>query len=254
MLFLNYKSKRKRIIPIITSIILALVTFVFGTFWDPLGYKALSSIPAFLLSIVVLLIGQIIAIQSEVDKVSDTSDIVCNTVKSYIHVTKIGTPKKAWEYVISRLSAMEYVQNTSFNYDDEINQTKYRLYSSDVYQKSLKEIACSIKKGLLWQDIGDSTAIGRFKTIVNLIPDNSEGSYAYRLISQAEPQLGFIILTYKDGTREVLFNWDFRDIPQDPIVMLSRDEEIINMFAAQHRGLWRVSTEDYDTKTTRSTS
>ena len=106
--------KWKRIIPIITSIILAMIAFIFGTFLDPFDYKALSSIPAFLFSIVVLLIGQIISIQPEVDKVSDTSDIICDTVKSYIHVTKIGTPKKAWEYVISRLPVMDYVQNTEY--------------------------------------------------------------------------------------------------------------------------------------------
>ena len=251
---LNNNSKWKRIIPIITSIILSVITFIFGTFWDPFDYKTLSSIPAFLFSIVVLLIGQIISIQSEVDKVSDTSDIICDTVKSYIHVTKIGTPKKAWEYVIRRLPVMDYVQNTSFNYKDEIDQTEYRLYGSDIYQKSLREIASQVKKGLQWQDIGDSTAIERFRAITDLIPENIKGNYACRLISQTEPQLGFIILTYKDGTKEVLFNWDFRDIPQDPVVLLSRDEEIINMFAAQHRGLWRVSTEHYDTKVTKSTS
>ena len=169
---MNNNSKWKRIIPIITSIILSVITFVFGTFWDPFNYKTLSSIPAFLFSIVVLLIGQIISIQSEVDKVSDTSDIICDTVKSYIHVTKIGTPKKAWEYVISRLPVMDYVQNTSFNYKDEIDQTEYRLYGSDIYQKSLREIASQVKKGLQWQDIGDSPAIERFRAITDLIPEN----------------------------------------------------------------------------------
>ena len=251
---MNTNSKWKRITPIMTSIILAVVAFVFGSIWDPLSYKSLSAIPAFLLSIVILLIGQIISIQSEVNKVSDTSDVICDTVKSNIHVTKIGTPKKAWEYVISRLPILDYVQNTSFNYEDELDQTEYRLYSSDIYQKSLREIAIQIKRGLQWQDIGDHTAVERFRTIVNLIPESIKGNYSCRLISQAEPQLGFIILTYIDGTKEVLFNWDFRDIPQDPVVLLSRDEEIINMFAAQHRGLWRVSTEHYDTKITRSTS
>ena len=247
-------SRWKRSFPIISSIILAVIAFVFGTFWDPLSYKALSAIPAFLLSVVILLIGQVISIQSEVDKVSDTSETICDTVKNYIHVTKMGTPKHAWKYVISRLPVLDFVQNTSFNYKDEIDQTEYRLYSSDTYKKSLKEISNHVKKGLQWQDIGDKTAIERYRAISDLIPENIKGNFSYRLISQTEPQLGFIILTYKDGTKEVLFNWDFRDIPQDPVVLLSREEEIINMFAAQHRGLWRVSTEHYDTKATRSTS
>lgn len=152
-------SRWKRSFPIISSIILAVIAFVFGTFWDPLSYKALSAIPAFLLSVVILLIVQVISIQSEVDKVSDTSETICDTVKNYIHVTKMGPPKHAWKYVISRFPVLDFVQNTSFNYKDEIDQTEYRLYSSDTYKKSLKEISNHVKKGLQWQDIGDKTAI-----------------------------------------------------------------------------------------------
>ena len=74
------------------------------------------------------------------------------------------------------------------------------------------------------------------------------------MIKQEEPQVGFIILTYRDGTVEVLFNWDFREIPQDPVVLLSRDQEIISMFSAQYKGLWRVAVEDYDNIATKSTS
>ena len=86
------------------------------------------------------------------------------------------------------------------------------------------------------------------------VSDNAKGHYSYKLIKQSEPQIGFILLTYKDGTKEVLFNWDFRDIPQDPVVLLSRDEEIFNMFAAQYRGLLRVSINDYDSIAIKSTS
>ena len=51
-----------------------------------------------------------------------------------------------------------------------------------------------------------------------------------------------------------MFNWDFRDIPQDPVVLLSRDQEILNMFAAQYKGLWRVGVVNYDNSAIRSTS
>lgn len=244
----------QRSIPSLISLILAVISFVFGTIIDPLKFDVLSAIPAFLLSIVILLIGQILTIQSEVDKVSNESSEICSTVKNSIHVTKIGTPKKAWEYVVSRLAVLDYVQNTSFNYEDEIEQTEYRLYSADIYKKSIKDISNNIKRGLQWQDIGDLSAKDRFETISQLISNPTKGSYEYRFITQTDPQIGFIILTYTDGTKEVLFNWDFRDIPHDPIVLLSRDEDIINMFAAQHRGLWRSATEHYDTMATKSTS
>ena len=52
----------------------------------------------------------------------------------------------------------------------------------------------------------------------------------------------------------VLKKFYLRDIPQDPVVLLSRDTEILNMFAAQCKGLWRVAVEDYDSRATKSTS
>lgn len=249
------KSIKTSKVALYTSSILALIAFVLTYFLDPLEYTLQSpfaAIPAFLLSIVILIIGQIISIQCEVEKVSSDSDRICETVKNYLHVTKMGTPKSAWKYVIDRLPGLEYVQNTSFNFNDEIDKTSKRLYDDDIYQKSIDEIVKSVEQGLHWEDIGDRSAVDRLRRVK--IHKNAKGRYMFRLIDQTEPQIGFILLTYKDGTTEVLFNWDFREIPQDPVVLLSRDHEIFNMFAAQYTGLWHVAAEDYDSRATRSTS
>lgn len=239
--------------------ILALVAFVLGYYLDPLSlgeHTSLSAMPAFLLSVVILIITHIIATHNEVEKVSFDSSEVYEAVKSYLHVTKIGTPKKAWEYIMSRLPVLDYVQNTSFNFEDEGTETTERLYADESYQRSAAEIAHYVEQGLTWRDIGDESAEERFKKISTCASSkrNHSGHYEYRLISQAEPQIGFVLLTYKDGTIEVLFNWDFRDIPHDPTVLLSRDSEILNMFAAQFKGLWRASVQSYDNNATRSTS
>jgi len=167
----------------------------------------------------------------------------------------MGTPKKAWKYIIDRLSILEYVQNTSFNFGDENIQSTERLYEDDNYIQSFIEIAHYVEQGLKWKDIGDQGAIYRFHKIRSNITKNKYiNNYTFRLITQSEPQIGFILLTYKDGTKEVLFNWDFRDIPHDPVVLLSRDAEIFDMFAAQFKGLERVAVEDYDNMATKSTS
>ena len=118
----------------------------------------------------------------------------------------------------------------------------------------MSKIARQINQGLIWKDIGDASAIKRFNKINCLVEEKYKANYQYKLISQLEPQIGFIILTYKDGTTEVLFNWDFRDIPQDPVVLLSRDQIILDMFAAQYKGLWRVAVVNYDSSATKSTS
>lgn len=250
-------NSKKQLVLLIFNSILSVIVFVITYFIDPLRYTSqstLAAIPAFLLSIIVLIIGQNISTHNEVEKVSEDSELICETVKNYLHVTKMGTPKSAWEYIINRLPVLEYVQNTSFNFEDETEQTNERLYDGNSYQQSYSKIAKYVNQGLVWKDIGDSSALKRFKKIDERVIEKSKGHYQYKLITQTEPQIGFIILTYKDGTTEVLFNWDFRDIPQDPVVLLSRDQEILNMFAAQYKGLWRMAVDDYDSKAIKSTS
>lgn len=252
----KYKSKKKLVL-LIFNLILSIVVFVIAYFIDPLQYatnSSLAAVPAFLLSIIVLIIGQTINIHNETEKVEEDSELICETVKNYLHITKIGTPKHAWDYVMNRLPIIEYVQNTSFNFMNEIEQTNERLYSGISYQQSFNIISNQVNQGLIWKDIGDSSALNRFKQIQEKVSGKGKGQYLYKLISQSEPQIGFIILTYKDGSTEVLFNWDFREIPQDPVVLLSREQEIINMFAAQYKGLWNIAVEDYDNKATKSTS
>lgn len=249
--------EKKQYIILTISPLLALVSFVITYYIDPLNYgtnASLASIPAFLLSIIILVIGQIIAIHNEVERMSIDSERIYETVKSYLNVTKLGTPQSAWKYIIDKLSVLDYVQNTSFNFDKEYEITEERLYDGDTYQQSFNKIAKYVCKGLQWKDVGDSSALKRFRKIDSLISNNSKGHYYYKFIQQSEPQISFILLTYKDGTKEVLFNWDFRDIPQDPVVLLSRDDEIFNMFAAQYTSLWRVAVTDYDNKATKSTS
>ena len=248
---------RKQLLILIVSPILSLISFILTYFLDPLNYQehvSLAAIPAFLLSIIILVIAQIITIHNEVEKVSVDSERICETVKNYLHVTKMGTPQSAWRYIIERLPILEYVQNTSFNFEDEKEESSERLYNNDVYQQSLKTISKYVNKGLKWHDVGDASAIERFRQISSSIPKTSKGRYSYKLITQSEPQIGFILLTYKDGRTEVLFNWDFRDIPQDPIVLLSMETEIYTMFAAQYKSLWRVAVSDYDNNATKSTS
>lgn len=250
-------SSTKQLILLIFNSVLTIATFVITYYIDPLKYtlqSSLAAVPAFLLSIIVLIIGQNITTHNEVQKVSEDSELICETVKNYLHVTKMGTPKYAWEYIINRLPVLDYVQNTSFNFEDEEIQTNERLYDGTSYQQSFAKIAKNVNQGLTWKDIGDKSALERFKKIDSQVSEKHKGNYQYKLIAQSEPQIGFVILTYKDGTKEVLFNWDFRDIPQDPVVLLSRDTEILNMFAAQCKGLWRVAVEDYDSRATKSTS
>lgn len=253
----NKTTIKKKRISLIISPILSLVSFVLTYYIDPLKYTTqspLAAIPAFLLSILILIIGHVITINNEVEKISDNSELVYETVKNHLSITKMGTPKSAWNYIINRLPVIEYVQNTSFNYKEENDTSRERLYDDIEYEQSLLNISDHINNGLRWIDIGDQTAIDRFERITSKICKKAKGHYKYYLISQAEPQIGFILITYKDGTKEVLFNWDYREIPQDPVVLLSRDNVIFDMFAAQYKGLLHAAVNPYDSKAIKSTS
>ena len=181
-------------IPLVISPVLAIVSFILTYFLDPLKYSSQSSlaaIPAFLLSTIILIIGQTISTHTEVEKVSADSERVYESVKNYLHITKMGTPKSAWQYIINRLPVLEYVQNTSFNFEEESEQTQERLYDSISYQHSIDEIAKYINQGLIWKNIGDQSALERFKAINQKVNEKSKNKYQHRIISQKEPQMGF---------------------------------------------------------------
>jgi len=170
------------------------------------------------------------------------------TQKQHIKIVKMGTPKSAWNYVIDILPVLECAYNTSFNFDDaQYKQSNERLYESDAYKKSLIKIARQVEKGLTWKDVGDSTALERFHKIESSInKSKSVGIYEFKIIGHIEPQMNFILLTHKDGTSEVLFNWDFRNIPHDPIVHLTKDRDMYAMYLMQFEDLWRVAVKNYD--------
>jgi hypothetical protein len=240
--------------------VLSLVSFVLAYYVDPLqfgNHKALAAIPAFLLAIVVLLISHNLAALRELERASGFSDRIYEAVKDYLHVTKVGSPEAAFEYVLARLPILQEVRNTTFNLPDEAERSDEKFYETPTYGTTARRVAEWAAKGHRWKDIGDLRAIGRLRAIEQLATRTSgkrKSGYQYRLLARNEPQINFILLSYPDGSTEALFNWDFRNIGQDPTVLLSRDRDIVEMFAVQFEHLWRVSSPDHDSRATRSTS
>jgi hypothetical protein len=240
--------------------VLSLVAFVATYYVDPLnfGHRApLAAVPAFLLSVVVLLISHNLASFLELERASNDSDRIYEAVKDYLHVTKLGSPEKAIQYVLARLPILQDVRNTSLNIRDELERADERLYETVTYSGLARHVAHWSSRQLRWKDIGDAAAAPRMRAISALVSEASRKEklhYQYKLIEHTEPQINFILLTYPDGTSEVLFNWDFRNIGQDPVVLLSRDRDIIEMFAVQFEYLWRSASPDHDNTAVRSTS
>ncbi len=228
--------------------VIAIIVFLFTYWLDPLGYgpkQVATAIPAFLFSIIILFIEHGRIISKEAKKSSELSDRVYDAVKNYLHVIRVGSPIKAMEYINTRVSTLSEIKNTSFNTIQEIERSNEKFYSMEEYNKFQKEICKYIAKSLLCKELGDKYALKRFRDTFNLTKKSDK--YKYRLISHIEPQMNFIILEYKDGNKEVLFNWDFRGLGQDPIVLLSRDDKIVEMFYLHYNNLWENASLDYDT-------
>ena len=238
--------------------VLSIVTF-FGAYYLDLASLSsnspsqISAIPAFLLSVVVLLICHLVSTTGEVSKMTIQSKHMEQAVKNHLHIVEIGSPEFALEYIHSRIASLREVKNTSFNLSDEIERSNEKFYDSPIYTDLSIAIQSFTKDRLIWKDVGDRYAVDRFrKTKRGCI----ESKYTYRLINHCDPQINFILIEYKNGDREVLFNWDFRKGGEDPIVLLSREPKLLSMFSCHFDELWRKASQDHDFVAidTRSTS
>lgn len=256
----SIKDKAKRLdiwMPIVSGPILSLVTFFLSYLLDPLDLKETKGIPSFFLSIIFLMIGQWFATIQELQKTTTHTDRLYAAIKNYLHVTPIGSPAEAFRYILGRMPVLCEVKNTSFNYEYETERADEKLYETEIYDEVSRNVSLLCCQQLLWKDIGDALALDRFRFIYENALQNSKGraiKYKYKIISHNEPQINFIILEYNDGTKEVLFNWDFRGMGQDPTVLISRDNHIVEMFTIQFNLLWRRASEDHDNQAIKSTS
>lgn len=247
-------------LPLVIGPVLSLTAFVLAYLVDPLNFgarKTLAALPAFLLAIVVLLISHNLAMFREVQRASVYSDRIYEAVKDYLHVTKVGSPEIAMQYILGRVPILQEVRNTMFNIRDEVERADEKLYDTAGYATAPRQIAEWTTKGLIWKDIGDRTSVHRLREIASrssAAAGKRQSKYQFRLIAHSEPQMNFIVLSYPDGSSDVLFNWDFRNLGHDPVVLLSRDRDIVQMFLIQFEHLWRGASRDHDSTVDISTS
>lgn len=258
------KSKKEMWLKIFTSglgPVLSLISFVVVSYFDLFKFgerQELATIPALLLSIIILYIGHIVDSSIENRRNNDKYENIQDSIKTYLHVIKIGTTEVSFNYILNNLNNATCVKNTSFTIPSEADVADEELYSTATYKSATKKISEFACNGKLWKDVGDKRAIERFRKIhMSYASDENQEDpkYQYRLLINNIPQINFTILEYEDRESEVLFNWDYKAIGQKPLVLLSRDKTIINMFNMHFEHLWRVSSKDHDIdkKDTKST-
>lgn len=229
------------------GIVLSLIAFFVLLKGDPFGLTRVSGNPehtAFFVSIIVLLLTEKLAsIQRKVENETIGNNIV-EMVKSSHSVTQFRDPRSAIHYVRAQLPQLRDVENISVNMKEEIEHVDSQLYRASEYSDLKREIAQCVMNGLRWRDIGDQYAETRFSDIANMIiRESSQGIYKYKFLKHKEPQMTFIVLRYRNGSpTEVLFNWDYRQPGQEPIVLLSRDERIVQMYSIHFSNLWQTAS------------
>ena len=235
-------------------LIAGLSTGFFGITDDEL----LGVVSSALTAIFTLLVGHTISTRDKLTDASRLSDRLSDAIKNYLHVTRAGSAPQALEYITSRLPSLSEVRGTMLNFGDESETANDKLYDSQQYANFEAAIPPATARGLLWRDIGDPETVKRLRRILNAAEEEAGArrshKYRYRIIKTKLPQMNFSILTFVNGDVELLFNWDYRALGRDPIVLLSRDEVIVDMFSQHFELLWRKASSDHDISATRSTS
>ena len=243
------------------TIVLAVAAFVVSFIVDALAFgsrQPVSVMAALAVSTVFLLIGQVYHQHQELNKVLEHSRSTYEAVKDRLDVIRVGTPHQALDYISGRIPSLVEVRNTVLNYEDELVTADERLYDSESFDQLKALIGEWSNKRLRWKDIGDATSVERFRRLhQSATQQRGRGDkrrYQYKLLKHSEPQMNFIVLNYGADDAEVLFNWDYRSLGQDPLVLLSRDREIVNMLTVHFEVMWKVASPDHDNTATRSTS
>ncbi len=218
----------------------------------------IAAVPAMVLAVFGLLIGHTALVRRDVNNILAFTTRIDESVKNYLHVTRLGSATQALDYITSRLPSLSEVRGTVFNFGAEGEIADDRLYDSEEYEAFESAIPLATAKGLRWKDIGQHDVVERFRRISRNAKFQAEtrwrDRYQYRLVESHLPQMNFSLLIYSNGDRELLFNWDYRSTGHDPIVLLSRDAAIVNMFAVHFALLWSAASEDHDNNATRSIS
>ena len=240
------KSVRRNAIAVYAAgLSISIISFVALLKTDPFGLSDLSQnpeLPAFFFSVAILLLSDRISAMMQFAENRELSEDIAEMVKSAHSVTSFRTPRDAIQYVNNRMGSLLSVESVSLNMEDEFSTTDDYLYRSEVYQNYLNLIAKNVSDGLIWKDIGDTYAEKKFSiTRDQIIPEKTKGSFQTRIVGGSDPQITFLILGYRDGTKEVLFNWDYRSPGSEPAVLLSQDSLIVKMFSTHFANLWRSS-------------
>lgn len=243
----NLSSNKKSWL-IIVGVIFGVLS-ILTSFIEPLANYSLT---AFLLSIFSLSHELYSKIQESLKNTESHSSEMSKDVKNRLQVIRLDKPAKTFEeYIISRLHIISHIKNTSFNKSNNYREANEYFNEPLELIDAPKLISQYINSGLKWQDIGDDIAKKRFNAWHNQCDEATRSSikggyYKSSIINNQVPYPNFLIVVYKDGREEVLFNWDFRSQGVKPDVLVSNEKDLVHFYNSQFELLLDNATTDSD--------
>jgi hypothetical protein len=252
------KNWRGEWIRLLISPFIGIVTFIVGIFFSKPTYLNLDKEQQIMaplgFAMLITFISNSITSYLEKKKYEQEISNILETVKKYNHVITLGSPAKAMEYVLQRIDLLECVWNTSVNSTEEEKLSEFALYNAEnskynsVYNSILKKVYSS---NIIWIDICNKVSEKRLKQFTTNIDAEDKSSQQYstfyqrKLIDNNQAQMNFMILRYKDQNKktEVLFNWEHNIYGDPPKVLLSEDNDIVEMYKSHFINLLNSISE-----------
>jgi hypothetical protein len=248
---MNRQNKMKKASFWIVFVISALI----GLLSIILGFTDLSkyTIPLFLLSVFALLTDQYVKIMSSLTHTENYSNNMSNDVRDHLVVIKLdGSISQVFnEYVIERLDVIKSIKNTSFNIEADRHDADILFDDSLELKGAPDKVKKFIEKSLIWEDIGNRSkkTIKRFESWEKDCNHKNKngGFYDYKLLDNSlTPYPNFLIITYNNGRKEVLFNWDVRLDGIEPEVLVSSEKLIVEFYNKQFTLLQKSAVTNGD--------
>lgn len=251
-------KRRGEWIRLLVSPFIGIATFIIGIVFSKPTYLNLDKEQQIMaplgFAMLITFISNSITSYLEKKKYEQEMSNILETVKKYNHVITLGSPVKAIEYVLQRIELLECVWNTSVNSTDEEKLSEFALYNAEnskynfVYNSLLNKVNSS---NIIWIDICNQVSEKRLKHFtININAENESSQhnskfYQRKLINDNQAQMNFMILRFKDQNKktEVLFNWEHNIYGDPPKVLLSEDNDIVEMYKSHFINLLNSISE-----------
>jgi hypothetical protein len=196
------------------------------------------------LGVVLLQLTFVLASQVQLQYLTRLLEFLKASTFGNVNLTRFGDDIAATDYILSREKDIMTVYNTRFSTQYEFSRSRDQVLGQESYNDYNEMIKRLVRKGVVWKDIVTMNMLSIFDEFFE-IANETTTFYSMKVVNTS-PRYNFIILIYKDGSEELIINWDFvRDNQPKPILI--RDADIVASFRSHFNDIWDDYHTSYET-------